>query len=184
MPDEVRGYEDIKLARAARYREQLAAALTELKAHRSPVRGTVASNVNGERNTTDGRVRREDDPRSEEHVARWDAIRSRLDPLRQAPFQPCWTSRPSIASRRFAVLHPTARWFVDRREHLIADASRLTSRGRDHLHETVAQLPRSRVAVRLERAEQRDHACSPASSGHGPRRRPSCRGRWTRRRLG
>jgi indolepyruvate ferredoxin oxidoreductase len=36
LPDEVRGYEDIKLARAARYREQLAVALTELKAHQSP----------------------------------------------------------------------------------------------------------------------------------------------------
>jgi len=49
MPDEVRGYEDIKLARAARYREQLAAALAELKTAPVSVRGTVASDVNGER---------------------------------------------------------------------------------------------------------------------------------------
>jgi indolepyruvate ferredoxin oxidoreductase len=49
LPDEVRGYEDIKLARAARYREQLAAALTELKSAPVPVPGTVAGDVNGER---------------------------------------------------------------------------------------------------------------------------------------
>jgi indolepyruvate ferredoxin oxidoreductase len=48
MPDEVRGYEDIKEARAAQYREQLAAALTELTSAPDSAGERVVSDVSGD----------------------------------------------------------------------------------------------------------------------------------------
>jgi indolepyruvate ferredoxin oxidoreductase len=49
MPDTVRGYEDIKLAGAARYREQLASALTELTSTPNSSQGMTSTESDGER---------------------------------------------------------------------------------------------------------------------------------------